>query len=342
MKNKMHITIKSTLLTAGVLALCIANTHAASDYKSPKNSLGQPDIGGIWSNATTTPFERPREFGDQLILREDQAAKIQGAAEDYRAAGNVPTDPNEGAPKDKNTNAGYNRFWTDPGTQVMRVDGKPRSSMITTTADGRVPKRKAGAPPYVRARPGATIPDKDGNMVGRNDNPEGRALSERCIFMQTAAGPVMRPVLYNNNYLISQGTDTVAIVVEMVHDTRIIHIGGKHRNDGVKNWMGDSIGWYEDNSLVVETIDFHPEQSFYGATDKLKVTERFTRVADDRLLYQFTIEDPNVWDEPWGGEYEFWESPGIYEYACHEGNIGMEGILAGARAEERRAAEGKK
>jgi len=342
MKNEIQQTIKTTVLAAGVLALFISQAHAAEDYTAKKNSLGQPDIGGVWSNATTTPFARPKKFGDQLILEEDQAAVIQGAAEDYREAGNVRTDPNAGVPDDKNTSAGYNRFWTDPGTQVMRVDGKPRSSMISTTKDGRVPPRKASAPPYKRSRPGAIIPDKDGNMIGRNDNPEGRALSERCLFMQTAAGPVMRPVLYNNNYLISQGTDTVAIVVEMVHDTRIIHIGGKHRNDGVKQWMGDSIGWYDDNSLVVETIDFHPEQVFYGASDQLTVTERFTRVAEDRLLYQFTIEDPVTWDKPWGGEYEFWASPGIYEYACHEGNIGMEGILAGARVEERRAAEKKK
>jgi hypothetical protein len=149
---------------------------------------------------------------------------------------------------------------------------------------------------------------------------------------------VLRPTLYNNNYRFVQGRDHVAIQVEMSHDTKIVRIGGKHRNDGVRPWMGDSIGWYEGDTLVVETINFHPQQEFYGASDDVKVTERFTRVADNRLLYQFTIEDPKVWEKPWGGEYEFWASEGIYEYACHEGNYGMHGILAGGREEDRRAA----
>jgi len=217
----------------------------------------------------------------------------------------------------------------------MRVDGKARSSMITTTPDGRVPARKDGAPAVRRA--GATETSELTAGAGRNDGPESRGLSERCVFMQTSAGPVLRPVLYNNNYRLVQGRDSVAIVVEMIHDVRIVRIGGKHRNDGVRQWMGDSVGRYEGNTLVVETINYHPEQQFYGASAQLKVTERFTRVAADRLLYQFSVEDPKVWDQPWGGEYEMFASPGIYEYACHEGNYGLYGILAGARAEERRA-----
>ena len=327
-------------LIAVVIGCCIAISQAASryDYKPTKNEFGQPNISGVWSNATTTPFERPAEFGNQLTLTEEQAARVQGAAEDYREAGNVATDPDAGAPKDKNTAAGYNRFWTDPGTSVMRVNGEPRSSMITTTANGRVPPRKESAPDFARRKlpPGGAFTEA-ASIAGVRDNPENRALSERCIFMSTTAGPVLRPVLYNNNYRIVQGPDSVAIEVEMIHDTRIVHLNAKHRDDGVKQWMGDSIGWYDGNTLVVETVDYHPEQTFYGATDKLKVTERFTRVADDRLLYQFTVEDPNVWEKPWGGEYEMWASPELYEYACHEGNIGLHGILAGAREEEREA-----
>lgn len=316
-------------------AVACSSAHAQSKYKTPKNTFGQPDISGVWSNATTTPFERPREFAGKLILSEEEAARVQGAAESYRAAGDVRTDPNAPPPTDRNTNLGYNRFWTDPGTQVMRVAGKPRSSMITTTPDGRLPPRKAGAPP-LRTR--AELSELS-RTAGPNAGPESRGLAERCVFMQTTAGPVLRPVLYNNNYRLVQGKDTVAIMVEMIHDVRIVRIGGKHRNDGVRQWMGDSVGRYEGNTLVVETINYHPEQQFYGASDQLKVTERFTRVADDRLLYQFTIEDPVVWEQPWGGEYEMWASPGIYEYACHEGNHGLYGILAGARNEERKAAE---
>jgi hypothetical protein len=320
-------------LLVNVLSFQIA---VAESYEPARNTWGQPQIGGIWSNATTTPFTRPKSFGNQLILKENQAAKIQSAAEDYAAAGNVRTDPNAGAPDDKNTAAGYNRFWTDPGTQVMYVNGEPRSSLITFPADGRLPPRLPGAKPYGRRKlpPGGAFTEA-ASIVGPRDNPEQRGLSERCIFMNTSAGPVMRPTLYNNNYLITQGKDAVSISVEMIHDTRIVRIGGKHRNDGVKQWMGDSIGWYENNTLIVETIDFRPEQQFFGASEQLKVTERFTPVAEDRLLYQFTVEDPKTWAEPWGGEYEFWASPGFYEYACHEGNIGLEGILAGGRQADR-------
>jgi|JI9StandDraft_2_1071091.scaffolds.fasta_scaffold38123_2 hypothetical protein len=307
-------------------------------YVPPKNGFGQPDIAGVWSNATTTPVERPREF-TSLNLTEEQAASVQGRAETYRRAGDAPTDPTVGAPTDRNTNLGYNRFWTDPGTQVMRVNGQPRSSILTTP-DGRVPARKPGAPPPPKRR--VAVTSEFSAEAGANDGPESRGLPERCIFMPTTAGAVMRPVLYNNNYQVAQGSDSVAIWVEMIHDLRVIRIGGKH-NEGsaeIRPWMGDGIGWYEGNSLVVETINYHPFQELYGASDNVKVTERFTRVADNRLLYQFSIDDPVTWDAPWGGEYEFWSSEGIYEYACHEGNHGMIGILEGARELERQGRAG--
>lgn len=338
----MRKVIVASLLAASALALpavAQVNSYSADayakpnydGYKPPKNAMGQPDLTGVWSNATTTPVERRAEH-KALALTEEEAAKVQGAAETYRRAGDVRTDPGVGAPTDKNTNLGYNRFWTDPGTQVMRVRGEPRSSFLTTP-NGRVPPKKAGAPVPKRR---ADISEASAG-AGPNDNPESRGLSERCVFFPTTAGPVLRPTLYNNNYRIVQGTDAVAIQVEMSHDTKIVRIGGKHRTDGVRPWMGDSIGWYEGDALVVETTNFHPEQEFYGASEQLKVTERFTRVAGNRLFYQFKIEDPLVWDQPWGGEYEFWASEGIYEYACHEGNYGMHGILAGGREADRRA-----
>jgi hypothetical protein len=340
----MHIrtALLASVVVLGLTAPAMAQVNSYSadayakpnyeGYKAPKNAMGQPDISGVWSNATTTPVERRAEH-KSLVLTEAEAAKVQGAAETYRRAGDVRTDPGVGAPTDKNTNLGYNRFWTDPGTQVMRVRGEPRSSFLTTP-DGKVPPRKADAPRVQRR----VQLDESSTGGGPNDNPESRGLAERCVFFPTTAGPVLRPTLYNNNYSIVQGKDSVAIWVEMPHDTKVIRIGGKHRNDGVRPWMGDSVGWYEGATLVVETINFHPQQEFYGASDKVKVTERFTRVADNRLLYQFTIEDPLVWEKPWGGEYEFWESEGIYEYACHEGNYGMHGILAGGREEDRKAA----
>lgn len=316
------------------------DAYAKPDYEGFEQSynvFGQPDISGVWSNATTTPVERPRDLGEQLVLTEEQAAEVQGGAEAYRAAGDTlefPIDPETGLLNDGRV-VGYNRFWTDPGTQVMRVRGEPRSSLLTTP-DGRVPPRREGAPEInrdIRAESSEFSGDS-----GRNDHPEARGLPERCIFMPTTAGPVLRPVLYNNNYQIVQGRDSVAIWVEMIHDAKIVRLDSEHRDNGVRPWMGDSIGWYEGDTLVVETVDFHPQQVFYGASDELKVTERFTRVADNRLLYQFTIEDPLVWEEPWGGEYEFWASEGIHEYACHEGNYGLHNILAGGRLEEEHAA----
>jgi len=341
MLGKFVVALLGASVLASMPAWSQVNSYSADAYAkpkydgyvAPKNGFGQPDISGVWSNATTTPVERPAEFKNQVALTEEQAAKIQGSAETYRRAGDVRSDPNAGAPTDRNTNAGYNRFWTDPGTQVMRVRGEPRSSFLTTP-DGRVPSRKAGAPaPQRRADLNELT-----SGAGPNDNPESRGLSERCVFFPTTAGPVLRPTLYNNNYRFVQGRDSVAIQVEMAHDTKIVRIGGKHRADGVRPWMGDSIGWYDGATLVVETTNFHPAQDFYGASDQLKVTERFTRVADNRLLYQFAIEDPKVWEKPWGGEYEFWASEGIYEYACHEGNYGMIGILAGGREQDRRSA----
>jgi hypothetical protein len=338
MRNSNNRRTRATVTMLAILLAIGGSAQAAkkSKYKVPRNVFEQPDLTGTWSNATTTEFERPREFGERLALTDEEAGRVQGAAEAYRAAGDFVTDPSAPPPSDGNTNLGYNRFWTDPGTQVMLVGGEPRSSMITTTKDGRVPPRRAGAPP-APLDPRRLV-DEFGDDEGRNDHPEARGLPERCIHMPTTAGPVLRPVLYNNNYMITQGEDSVAIWIEMIHDVRIVRIAGEHRSDGVRPWMGDSIGRYEGDTLVVETTNYHPHQSFYGASDQLKVTERFTRVAADRLLYEFRVEDPVVWEEPWGGEYEFWASPGIYEYACHEGNRGLYNILAGGRAEERRAA----
>jgi hypothetical protein len=145
---------------------------------------------------------------------------------------------------------------------------------------------------------------------------------------------------YNNNYQIVQSKEAIAINIEMVHDTRIIRLNGQHRSDGVRPWFGDSIGHWQGESLVVETTNIPQAQAYAGSWENLKVTETFTRVGKDRLRYQFTLEDPTMWDRPWGGEYEFSTLNGrVLEYACHEGNYALEGILAGARAEEAKARE---
>lgn len=258
--------------------------------------------------------------------------------------GNQSTDPNAPAPKQGGeikegtrpefVAAGgavgfYDRGWLDPGSTVMRVGGQPRTSLLTTP-NGQVPARRSGAPAPAASNAGRSF-----------DNPEARGLGERCIisFGRNGGPPMFANGFYNNNYQIVQGPDHVAIEVEMVHDVRMIRLNSVHRSDGVRPWFGDSIGWYEGDTLVVETINIPQAQAYFGSWEKLRVTERFTRVGPKSLHYAFTIEDPDAWDKPWGGEYEFHPLDGrIMEYACHEGNYALEGILAGARAEEAAAA----
>jgi hypothetical protein len=271
-------------------------------------------------------------------MTDEEVKKVEGEDAKMLADDNKPRDPkvkttdlpHECGRGFSGAGCGYNAAWIDPGTTVMRVNGEPRTSFITDPADGHLPPTK----------PGVTV----ANMFVRahyGENPENQTLAERCLTsFGYSAGPVMLPLLYNNNYEIAQSKDSVAIVVEMVHDVRMIHIGAKHRTDGARPWMGDSIGWYEGPTLVVETTNFPQATALRGAWKELTVTERFTRVGPHRVLYQFKVNDPTVWDRPWSGEYEFSSSKGrIFEYACHEGNYALEGILSGARADEAAAAE---
>ncbi len=317
---------------------------AAKAYAPPKTSWGAPDLTGTWTNASLTTLTRPAEY-KSLTMTPDEVKKQEGGDAELVAAGNAKTDPNftvNDLPVNcgrgfSGTNCGYNAGWTDPGTTVMRVNGEPRSSFLTTP-DGRVPPRKAGAVAAGGGRPAARAGMK------ADDNPETKSLAERCLTsFGSSAGPVMLPLLYNNNYQIVQSKDSVVIDVEMVHDARVIRLNQPHRTDGVRPWWGDSIGHYEGNTLVVETTNYDPRNNFQGSSANLKVTEKFTRVAPDRVLYQFTVEDPTLWDKPFGGEYEFDKSKGIvYEYACHEGNYALEGMLAGQREEDRKAAAATK
>jgi hypothetical protein len=339
----MNAKLTTVLFGAALAALTVSAAIAApaapaTAYKVPLNAYGQPDLEGTWTNATLTVLERPKEYGTRRAMTVEEVKKIEGEDAKAVADGNKPTDPSVNTtdlPHEcgrgfSGAGCGYNSAWIDPGSTVMRVNGEPRSSFITDPPDGRLP-------PY---KPGVTVP----NMYMRahyGENPENQTLAERCLTsFGYSAGPVMLPLLYNNNYEIAQSKDTVAIVVEMVHDVRMIHIGAKHRTDGARPWMGDSIGWYEGPTLVVETTNFPEATALRGAWKELKVTERFTRVGPHRVLYQFKADDPTIWDRPWSGEYEFSSSKGrIFEYACHEGNYALEGILSGARADEAAAAE---
>ena len=341
---------KLLLKAAAAAILCVAPlaSHAqappppTSAYKPPRTADGHPDLQGVWTNASLTRLERDAKFGGRVILTEPEAAELEGRNKALVDLGNRSTDPKatvKDLPSDCSDGRGddcnYNAGWTDPGTTVMRVAGKPHSAFITTTPDGKV----SPLTPEARARVQAQLAGRRTAKI--NDNPETRSLGERCILsFGNSAGPVMLPLLYNNIYEIVQTRDHLAIEVEMVHDVRTIRLGAKtHLPALIRPWMGDSIGRWEGDTLVIETTNYHPGQSFRGASEHLKVTERLTRVGPDRIHYGFWVEDPTVFTQPWGGEYEFARSAGpLYEYACHEGNYGLVGILAGAREEERAAA----
>jgi hypothetical protein len=345
------LLLMATVLAAPVLASAQdAQLSKPRAYKGALTASGIPDLKGIWTNASLTRLERDPTFGSGLVMTPDEVRRLEGDRKALVAEQAAPTDPNaslsqvNGSCEVKGYTGGpacgYNGAWTDPGDVVMRVAGQPRTSFITYPADGHMPPRVAGAPDPGPRRGGGEG-SREGDRPGQNDNPEGRSLGERCIMsFGQSSGPVMQPQLYNNNYEIVQSKDSVAIWVEMVHDVKIVRLNTPHRTDGVRPWMGDSVGHYEGPTLVVETTNFPKAQALQGSWQTLKVTERFTRVAADRVLYQFKVEDPTVWTQPWGGEYEFGSAKGlVYEYACHEGNYGLEGILAGARDEERTAGE---
>ena len=328
-------------------------------YTAPRTAWGAPDIMGIWSNASLTPQGRSPALKDKKAFTEEEVAKLEGDVQTEIEEGNAPTDPN--APADfvaKSTVerpefkaaggavGGYNRGWLDPGNHVMRVNGEPRTSVYTTPTGGALP-RKTGAvtatvdvPAFVALL--GTSPTPKG---GAFENPETRGAGERCIvsFGRNGGPPMFANGFYNNNYQFVQTPDHVIINVEMNHDSRIVRLNAKHRTDDVRPYFGDAIGWWEGDTLVVETTNIPQSQQFMGSWKDLKVTEKFKRVAEDRLYYSFSVEDPSMWDAAWGGEYEFHplETQRLFEYACHEGNYALHGILSGARVEEARAA-GKK
>jgi len=334
----------------------------AGDYHAPRNGFGQPDLGSSWSNATLTPQLRSPLYGTRRVQTPEEVRLLENANAAKDAAGRKASDAGAAASDPKADNVGaYDRTWIDNGALVMRVNGEPRTSLITT-GDGQPPPAK-GAPKRV---PSADAGSRDAGLkavqqaaavdifegqgsvaaarAASYDNPENRSLGERCILgFGRSAGPPMFPNgWYNNNYLLAQSPTEVAVVIEMVHDVRHIRLNGTHRTDQVRPYFGDSIGWWDGDTLVVETDHIPQSQAYYGAWQNLTVRERFTRVAADRLRYQFTVSDPTVWDQPWGGEYEFHALKGqVFEYACHEGNYALPGILSGAREEERRAAQAK-
>ena len=314
-----------------MVALLGAINAAGSDYSAPRTFYDQPDLQGVWTNATFTTLERPDGI-ENLALSEAEARQIVQQRNEFYEGYDEP-EKVDGKLAESTDPGGYNTFWMDEGSGLARVDGEYRSSIIVDPADGKIPYKWTST--YRRYR--------DLIQLTRMDGPELRPLGERCIVgFGSTGGPPMLPVLYNNNYQIVQNKDHVLILVEMNHDVRTVRLNSQHAPAHVKKWLGDSIGWWEGDTLVVETTNFHPGQGIRAATkhllystDELKVTERFTRVSDKAIKYEFEMDDPAVYSQVWKGELPLRKSDQqIYEYACHEGNYAMPGILAGARRQE--------
>jgi hypothetical protein len=299
-----------------------AGRQPAKTWAPPRTPFGQPDLQGLWTNATVTPFERPGELAGKPVLTEEEAAEFEQRAVQTRDADRR----NPGTTAD--VDLAYNQFWYDRGTKVI---GTRRTSLVVDPPDGRVPpltpdaQRRADARVAARRRSPA-------------DGPEDRSLNERCILWPTA-GPPMIPSGYNNNYQVLQTPDYVVILVEMIHDVRIIPLDGRpHAPQSVRQWMGDSRGHWEGDTLVVDTTNFTDKTNFRGSSENLHLVERFTRVGADTLNYEFTVDDPASFTRSWTAAIPMTKTAGpIFEYACHEGNYGMRNLLSGARAQEKAA-----
>jgi hypothetical protein len=304
----------------------VTSSQAKKTWVAPRMPDGHPDLQGIWNTSTLTPLERPPEFTDKPVLTVQEAKdyETQLVRENNR-------DRRDGTPE-ADVRRAYNEFWYDRGSHLAQR----RTSLIVDPPDGKIPsltpeaqKRQKALTEYQRLHPG--------------DGPEDFSLANRCILWATA-GPPMLPGAYNNNYQIVQGPGYVSILVEMIHDARVIPTDGSpHLPSNVRQWLGDSRGHWEGDTLVVETTNFSSKTNFRGASENMRLVERFTRVDANTINYEFTATDPTSFTKPWTARIPMNKTPDpVLEYACHEGNYAMEGMLGGLRAEEAGTASPKK
>jgi hypothetical protein len=313
-----------------VLVVILVSFPAAAQTKTwnaPKTPDGQPDLQGTWTNATITPLERPADLAGKEFLTSQEAAEYE---KQIAKANNADR---RDLPPEGDVGLAYNDFWYNRGTKIV---GTRRTSLIVDPPDGKVPP----------LTPAAQKVQDNLRAAARghaSDGPESRALTERCLLWPTA-GPPMLPSFYNNNYQIVQSPGYVTILVEMIHDVRVIPLDGRpHVSANVREWMGDSRGHWEGNTLVVDTTNFSDKTRFRGADEKMHLVERFTRVDPDTIMYEFTVDDPTAFTKSWTAQIPMRRTASpVYEYACHEGNYAMAGMLAGARADEKAAADAAK
>ena len=326
-----------------ILMAMLATPVLGQDYQVPRTEWGVPDFRAVWKHASIIPFERPRSLGEKRFYTEEEALAIEQREQQRFDADNEPLDPNRPAPElaDSLPPIGnYDLFWRDDAQFIPTIDGELRTSAIIDPPDGRMPDRQ----PAMVGRLEELRRDDQATRGRSNNGPEGRGLAERCLIaFGPLSGPVMMPIIYNSHLQFVQSPGYVVIIAEMVHDARIIKISDA-RNPAAaaqKKWMGDSIGHWEGDTLVVETRHFNDWHTFRGLpVANLTLTETFRREANNKLIYGFTVDDSTVFTNSFSGEYPLSriDEP-IYEYACHEGNYGMVGILAGARKLEQLEAE---
>jgi len=296
--------------------------QAATAWVAPRMADGKPDLQGSWSNASLTPFERPKELAGKEFFSQQEAAAFT------RTALDESNRDRRGATPEADVNGAYNEAWFERGT---KLGANLRTSIVVDPADGRVPALTPEARQAAVARAAVQQRPPEG--------PEDFALPVRCLVWPTS-GPPMVPGPYNNNYQIVQTHDYIAIDVEMIHDARIIPLDGRpHLSSAIRRWMGDSVGHWEGDTLVVDTTNFTDKTHFRGSDRNLHVIESFKRTGPDSLQYRFTIEDPTAFVRPWTGEMIMSRAPGpLYEYACHEANYSLANMLSAARAEEKAVA----
>ena len=306
-------TVIAVVLLAPLPAVAQAPTTAADAWTLPRTPDGRPDLQGVWDYRTITPLERPSELAGREFLTDEEVAQLEQRAFERNTDEAIPEDP---------TSVGtYNDFWWDRGQKVVPT---MRTSLIVDPPDGRIPYSDEGR--------------QQAERRGRGyEGPESRSLWERCL---TRALPRLSGA-YNNNFQIIQSAGVVAIVNEMIHEVRLIPLyESPHADQDIRQWAGDSRGHWDGDTLVVDTTNFSDKTSFRGSGANLHLVERFTRVDEHTLLYEFTADDATTWTAPWTAEFPIVKNDAlIYEYACHEGNYGMTNLLLGARVQERDAAD---
>jgi hypothetical protein len=324
------VFVATVWLTAGIVTAqaptrSATSTAKAGKWSAPRTPDGQPDLQGFWTNTTYVPLERPKGVTKEFYTKEEMEEVIKKAAAAEReqtVPGTVP-----------DVHYDFTQFGLDRSQGPLAFN--LRTSLIVDPPEGRLPALSAEG-----QRRAAERAEARKKMGGPYDAAHNQPLSVRCIIMDRV-GPPMLAGAYNNNYQIVQSPGYVMILVEMLHDVRIIPLDGRpHLPPNVRQWTGSYRGRWEGETLVVETRNFNGKMAFQGASENMRLIERFTRVAEDTLLYQFTVEDPSTWTRPWSAEVPWAKTIGpLFEHACHEGNYGLANILAGARVEEKKAAE---